>query len=395
MRALLPAESSRDTAESLCASSALDRPLIYWLILAGCAAGIAALPLVTVDVAATASGVVRSATERSTLRLPVDGYVSRVLARDNDRVRAGQPLIVLTSLDVDVRLARNRVLQAESGARLADLQQLLALAAARAQGEPVPPHAGAGAAFRTDLLRVEWERFAAQWEAGRTQAEQARRTLERQAALASKGLIAASEIDRARYSAEQADRDHGLLVRGTVATWQARLREEATARDELAAEEKRLLEEQSRYTVRAPCHGTLLGFASLTAGGYLPAGQSLGEISPDDALVVETHVAPADMGHIRIGQSVNLQIDAFPYTQWGMIDGTVESVSDDLLTHLQTPAFRVLIRPCADSLRLPNGACGRLRKGFTLTARFHVARRSLLQLLYDNASSWCDPRSHA
>ena len=76
--------------------------------------------------------------------------------------------------------------------------------------------------------------------------------------------------------------------------WQARLREEQTALDALVSEEKRLREERALYTVRAPIDGVLLGFNGLSAGVFVPAGQSLGTLSPDDSLVVETLI-PREM----------------------------------------------------------------------------------------------------
>jgi hypothetical protein len=35
---------------------------------------------------------------------------------------------------------------------------------------------------------------------------------------------------------------------------------------------------------------------------------------------------------------------------------------------------------------------GDLKKGLTLTARYVVARRSLLQILHDDASAWLNPQ---
>jgi membrane fusion protein, peptide pheromone/bacteriocin exporter len=54
----------------------------------------------------------------------------------------------------------------------------------------------------------------------------------------------------------------------------------------------------------------------------------------------------------------------------------------------------VLIRPAAAHLVLPNGVRGELKQGLTLTARYVVARRSLLQILYEDASAWLNPQEN-
>jgi HlyD family secretion protein len=95
---------------------------------------------------------------------------------------------------------------------------------------------------------------------------------------------------------------------------------------------------------------------------------------------------------------VRLQVDAYPYTQWGMLSGVVEAIGGDL--SIQQTAFsresyfKVLIRPRATHLALPDGTRGELKKGLTLTARYVVGRRSLLQALYDDANVRLNPQGH-
>ena len=57
-----------------------------------------------------------------------------------------------------------------------------------------------------------------------------------------------------------------------------------------------------------------------------------------------------------------------------------------------TSGFKVTLQPAATTLYLPNGTAGPLRKGMTLSARFVVARRSLLQILYEDVSAWLNPQ---
>src|SRR6218665_2317782 len=119
----IPAILSADTVEGLAAEQGPDPPWIYRVLLIGAAGALASLPFVPVDLAVRAPGIVRPAVERVELRPAAGGLVEQGLARDNDRVRAGQPVLVLSSVDVDERLIRNHTLQEEHAARIADLKQ--------------------------------------------------------------------------------------------------------------------------------------------------------------------------------------------------------------------------------------------------------------------------------
>jgi HlyD family secretion protein len=121
----------------------------------------------------------------------------------------------------------------------------------------------------------------------------------------------------------------------------------------------------------------------------------IGAVSPSDALLIETFVSPKDVGLLRLGQPARLQIDAYPYTQWGLLDATVMTLAADSSGTNganSTSGFKVTLQPTATTLYLPNGTAGPLRKGLTLSARFVVARRSLLQTLYEDVSAWLNPQ---
>jgi len=392
---IIPAELAQHTVERLYADHGARRPWIYWLALGGALAALAALPLVEVDVTVRAAGLVRPATERTELKTAVGGRVSRVFARDNDQVTAGQPLLELATRDLDERLARNRALQREQSDLVVDLESLTTVCmeelGTRAAPRPGPP-AQPGGRFATAVLEREFAQYAAQLEASRLVLTRARVAWDRTAGLAGKGIVTEQDRDEARYAFDRAQSDLLMLARQTMAGWQARLRDGKTALDSLASEEKRLQEELALATIRAPVGGTVQGLVGITEGTYVIGGQSLGYISPDDRLVAEAYVLPKDIGLIRVGQAVRLQIDAYPYTEWGQLGGFVDSVAGDSDVGLRSaPAYKIVIRPASTELSLRNGIRGELRKGMTLNARLVVVRRSLLRLLYGDVSRWLDP----
>lgn len=393
---VIPAPLARCTVESLYADHGQQRPWIYWIALAGCLAALVALPLVKVDVTVRAPGLVRPAVERADLRVAVTGQISTVLAKDNDIVVAGQPLLILRSRDLEERLALNRARQAESSPLIADLAALADYvraadfaAVTATPTDPPPP------LLATAEMRADFAQFTAQLEADRLATLRARREFERNSTLASKGLIADRDLEQTRFDLQQSAAAQVSLGRSTAARWESRLQSERSSLDTLHTEEHRLTEESVQYTVRAPAAGAVQGLTGCSPGAWLMAGQTIGSVSPNDELLVETAVAPRDVGLVRTAQTVRLQIDAFSYTQWGMLDGDVVKIAEDAAQSNSAPVFKVTVKPRSTVLRLPNGVSGTLRKGMTANARFVVARRTLLQVLYEDVSEWLDPQNHS
>lgn len=386
---IIPAMLSADTVEGLAAEQGPEQPWIYRLLLVGAALALATLPFIEVDVAVRAPGIIRAATERIELRSALSGRCEQVLVRDNEPVKAGQPLLVLSSADVDERLARNRALQRELATRISDLRQAtgLAMGSAPARGTVQPD-------WQTAVCAEEWNGYEAQLAAYRLAEAKAGNEQSRYAALAGKGIATQQEWESARYEADRLRAETRLFQAQALARWQTRLEETSTALVGLASEEQRMEEEQRLGTVRAPADGVLIGFAGWSAGAFVSAGQVLGSISPDDALVVETQVSSRDAGLICVGQTVRLQVDAYPSTWWGALGGQVTTIGGDCMisNRADPPGFKVLVRPAATALALPSGARAELKKGLTVSTRFVVARRSVLQLLYDEAGTWFNPQ---
>jgi membrane fusion protein, peptide pheromone/bacteriocin exporter len=381
----IPAELARHTVEGLCAEHRA-RPWTYWLVLTGAAGALAALPLLQVEVTVRAAGLVRPATERTELKAAMGGKVRCLRARDNDRVATGQPLVELDTRDLDERRARNRALQRERSELVADLA-VLTTAYADGSEKAAPGN------LTTSLLMRENAEFRARSDASRLAVAKTRSDLERAEILSANGIITRRELDELRYAAERARAEAALSAQETLAAWQARLRDERTALADLVSEERRLEEEQALGVVCSPAGGTVQGLTGLAVGTYVLAGQSLGYVSPEDRLIAEVYVSPRDIAFVRAGQPARMQIDAYPHTQWGLLAGMVESVAGDATMAGHQAAFRVVVCPSALELRLADGTAGPLRKGMTLTARFVVARRSLLQLLYGDAVSRLDPQA--
>lgn len=83
-----------------------------------------------------------------------------------------------------------------------------------------------------------------------------------------------------------------------------------------------------RLNVRSPVPGVVKGVAVNTVGGVVQPGQTLMTILPmNERLVVEAKIKPSDIGHVRIGQSVQIKVSAYDHARYGVTSGRLEFVS--------------------------------------------------------------------
>lgn len=109
-------------------------------------------------------------------------------------------------------------------------------------------------------------------------------------------------------------------------------------------------------------------------------------------MIAAANLSPADIAFVEKGQKVLFQVDAYNYNQWGLLEGTVLEISDDLnMVSEREVAFRVICRLNNNKLQLKSGIQGEIKRGMTFNARFVIARRSLFQLLHDKVDDWLNP----
>jgi membrane fusion protein, peptide pheromone/bacteriocin exporter len=383
-----PVAKLAETAEGLRAMHGRAFPWIYTAILCGVVVALASLPLIQVTLSVRAPAVVRPATERVDLRLPLGGRIAEVLSGDNTPVTAGLPLLVMETPDIDERLERNSVQQHEKRCLLLALDALVATSESSLSG--IMRVAETHGNTSIPSVKALWQDalyLMTQMETQEMAAAKADREFARAEALAKKGVVTRRELDEASYTLERTQAEVSQLQALARARWQTRRESESSALADLVSEASRLDAIRAQATIRAPVQGTVQGFLGLKPGAVLSAGQVIGSVSPDDRLIIEAAVSSRDISQVYAGQPVRLQIDAFPYTEWGLLEGRVAAIAADA-TDAPVPTFKIWIEPTRSQLALANGAVGRLSKGMTGLARFVTARRTLLQILYQDASEW-------
>lgn len=378
-----------------------------------------------VDVVAVASGRTLPAANVKLIQPMEIAVVRAIHVRNGQRVRRGQLLIELdpTAATADEAqaaqgLLASRIAEARNDALLAHLQ-----------GRPAVFHAPPGtppgiAATQSELIRSK----VAEYEAQRTSLTQqrAQRAAELRGALAQiaslrqtlplidQQLSARRDLtERGHFSRlrlleyEQLRIEHiqnievqestAERARASIANIEADMR---SLREHFAAEsatelstaetDSSLRTEELRKSarrrqlqqLRAPVDGIVQQLAVHTVGGVVQPAQPLMVVVPAATEIeVEAQVLNKDIGFVHEGQQVRVKLEAFPFTDYGWIEGIVETISRDAVEdeHLGL-VYSARIRLLSNHIdvgarRQPIGP------GMAVQAEIRTGRRRIIQYL--------------
>lgn len=360
-------------------------PGLRWLTLMLC--GLFAIAIIwsifgKVDVVAVATGkIIPSANVK--LIQPIEiGAVRAIHVRNGQHVKKGQLLV-----ELDSTLTTADEAQATRGLLSANIVEarndaLLAYLAGHSQGFVAPAgtpqdivgtqkqfiatSVGEYEAQRASLMQSKAE-SAAEYAGAEAEVAKLRQTLplvERQLAarkeLAEKGYfstiklleyeqlkvehiqnIAVQEANAARARAAMANYDAQIArLRETFGKTAVTDLSEAQDKSSMAAEELHKSSRRRQFQqLRSPVDGTVQQVSVNTIGGVVEPAKPIMVIVPDDAAVeVEAQILNKDIGFVHEGQSVRVKLEAYPFTDYGLIEGTVESISRDAIDFSQQGA---------------------------------------------------------
>lgn len=142
--------------------------------------------------------------------------------------------------------------------------------------------------------------------------------------------IQKSSATKTRAAISNIDAQLAKLRQGFAKTAAGEL---ATAEDDASLRTEELKKSERRKALqelRAPVDGTVQQLAVHTIGGVVQAAQPLMVIVPDGGEVeIEARVLNKDIGFVREGQPVRVKLEAFPFTDYGLVEGRVVSISRD------------------------------------------------------------------
>ena len=359
--------------------------LIYSLILLTLFGIICSLPFIKTSINISSRGVIQSSIEKSELIVPITGRLSLLNIKENQKVFKGDTLLII---DSDLPKKQNQLIDARSQEiynSINDISKLINCI----QNPLLRPKM-----LTTGHYDASWQQYSQELENARLVTVQAEKTFTRYNKLYLNKFLTESEYEKYKFELEQAQSSYLLLSKKYKTQWQTDIDQFRTELRQLSNQRNEFNEQRKQYTLVAGISGSIQAITGLQNGSFVFTNQKVGEISPDSNLIAYCYITPADIGLIKKGQTVRMQIDAFNYNNWGLAPAIVEDISDDvLITEDKKAVFKVKCKLMIKKMKLNNNYIGYLKKGMTLTGRFLVTERSLYDLLYDKVDDWVNPNS--
>ena len=322
-----------------------------------------------IDIVVTAPGVILPTGNVKVVQALEPGVVKKILVKEAQKVKAGDILVELFTPGIETDSAKMQAEQLGMSRELNRLRSVVSLIDSSSADNIVSSYqkTQGGALLAEQLIEYENKRARAKAEIAGRRAELAsameslekvRRSiprlelkvkdykeLEEDGFVSRHGLLdqiqmledAKSEtavqlarIQQARASLEQAE----IVLRGITAEVKRGLLEQQ--RDygfKLEAVEQDLAKYRHRdqlMVLRAPIDGVVTRLTIHTLGGVVQSAQALMTIVPErEILEIEASVGNKDVGHLKIGQSAQIKVETYPFTQYGFITAKLMHIAAD------------------------------------------------------------------
>ena len=337
----------------------LARTLTWALI--GCTGfALAWLGLAQTEEVVVAPGKLEPIGDVKTIQVPVGGVLDEMLVKDGERVSKGQVLMRLdneATKDRELSLIKTiSAKQQQQQLKEVELQRYLNF------NDTEQAVLRQNLVLEQEILgRLEsLKKVGASAELQYLQQRNRVRDVE--------GELAKTSVDRQRQVAilEQSVQQ----LRGELADLQSKLTE---------------LRVNIRYQdIRSPVDGVVFDLKPTGPGFVAQGSEPVMKIVPYNNLKAKVEIDSSKIGFVRVGKPVDISIDSFPSTDFGVLQGTVKRIGSDALPPdqlKQTYRYPAEIQLSSQQLQLKGGATLPLQVGMSLTANIKLRKVSYLQLL--------------
>lgn len=328
--------------------------------------------LAQLHAAVHAQGEVVFQNKRQAVQHQEGGIIKKILVKDGETVKAGQPLIILEDDQV------KPIVDMFEGQATAETATMIRLEAEKNDRESVTFPKGIPAQVvqtESRLFNARREAYLKQVEMVKAQLEQTKEIIKgAQEQLASKKKETASLKEQ--LEANQSLLKEGYVTRTIVLELERVLAEKTGEREQIAgniaSNKQRLAELEQRImaikaervqqaaneikqssmkrleleervrpsramlahqVIRAPVAGKVVGLKVSTIGGVVIPRETLMEIAPQgDHLIVEGKIGVNDISDVKLGQEAEVTLTAFKSSEIPPVKAKVTYISDDRLT---------------------------------------------------------------
>jgi hemolysin D len=141
--------------------------------------------------------------------------------------------------------------------------------------------------------------------------------------------------------------------------------------------------------IKAPTSGTVFELKAKSPGFVASSTEPILKIVPNDKLVAKVFITNKDIGFVKLGMTVDIRIDSFPFSEFGDIKGKLVSIGSDALPPDQIyPFYRFPAKVELDSQQLNiNGRNIVLQSGMGLNANIKIRARTVISIFGDMFSN--------
>ena len=275
---------------------------LAWTIIGTASFGFCFAVFARIDEVVLASGELQPLGAERPIKAPFGGIVKEILVREGQAVKTGQALM---RFDAEVSEKRAQTLKTQ-----------LKLEVKRFEEESRAIKA------RVSSLR---ERKEGLKRALLTEEEIYTNIIP----LAQQGAFKRTELLRQRNRVEQLESEVAQ-ARANLQEVQAQLlKMEQESLREISDLERQLVEVEdtlSKEILSSPVDGLVFGLVPSSPGYATSAGEILVNVVPGGVLEAKIFVTNRDVGFLTKGMKAQVRVDAFPYTQFGSLPGTLKSV---------------------------------------------------------------------
>lgn len=379
--------SSSDHNEAILQQSQVWVKAVTWGLIGTTVFGIAWLAIARTEEVVVATGKLEPVGNVKEIRVPMGAVVEEILVKNGDQVSKNQALILLDqestaeqvkSLEQGFKEKTSQINQKKEQLLLKKLERDRTLDLNREQLVTTRDNLG----LETQILN----RLQGLAREGATADIQYLQQLNKVAGL--KGDLIKLELEGKRQI-NQIDQQNEQI--------NAELAGLRSERSQLNAKLTEVRVTNKNQTLRAPVSGIVFDL-KLNNPGYISQSQSsqaVLKVVPFNAVEADVEIPSNKIGFVRIGQAADISIDSFPASDFGVLEGIVQSVGSDALPPdqqqmRQTYAYPAVIKLDSQQLKIKNGKTLPLQVGMSLTANIKLRSVSYLQLLLNTFQTKTD-----
>ena len=205
---------------------------------------------------------------------------------------------------------------------------------------------------------------------------------ERQVAMEQDLAIARDQLVKANAALEAAERQLDQLREEFRKTVLADLAE-AEARARLAAEDLNKADmRHDLQSLTSPIDGVVQQLSVHTIGAVVKAADPLLVVVPGEGeLIMEAMILNKDIGFVAEGDVVEVKLEAFPFTRYGVVDGVLEDISNDAIQDEQLGlVYQARVKLDRQSIQV-RGRDILLSPGMTATAEIKTGTRRIIEFV--------------